>query len=174
MLICINSCLTLPTDITNASNIEKDSQTIVTQQPDDKLKAKEILENESATQDTDAITENAAEVETSTELALESSRNVENLDHTDDFVKISNKDFHEDIKQNKQEDKEFDKWNNFENDFNLLEQRLPDLTSEEMHEISKEDSIPWNFLKRFDMKSEVSRLTTNRTPEPQTNISNYR
>lgn len=47
-------------------------------------------------------------------------------------------------------------WKGFEDDFSLLEDRMPDLTDEEYGEINKEGAIPFNFLKRFDGKKTVS------------------
>ena len=130
----------MPTDLMNT---ELEPPTLVTEpfpQIKDNMATETTMKADDKTQKADKhldMKESPRQVEKSTKSVAESSRNVE---IEDEYI----------VKDDSEN------WRDFENDFNLLEERLPDLTAEEIHEISKEDAIPLNFLKQFDAENEVS------------------
>ncbi|TMW49595.1 hypothetical protein DOY81_005338 [Sarcophaga bullata] len=147
MLVFLANCLAMPTDLSNTEE-EAQAQAVVTETL---LQIEENIATETPMKagETKQEKESAREVEKSTEIVPESSRNVE---VEDDYI----------VKD------DAEKWKDFETNFNLLEERLPDLTAEEMHEISKEDAIPLNFLKSFDAESE---LVQAEKPKPKENTA---
>ncbi|KNC24003.1 hypothetical protein FF38_11616 [Lucilia cuprina] len=127
------------------------------------------IKESSTTIKPEVVTDNAV-VEDNPKNDLETPRNVDVL-NAEAVLKIE-----EDLKlqSKKEEDHKFkdspkdvtaeeihkqsESWKDFEDDFSLLEDRMPDLTDEEYGQINKDGAMPWNFLKSLDVKRDVDEI----------------